>query len=154
MTTSTNGQICYGVLFQEDFEFPWHSEDDNDLEGWWRRVNGYKPLFEMFTEEGRWIGGKEWPQEKRTEYYDHLFAWQKSHPVPIVDVNYCSGDYPMYILACPSSFVSASRGFPKMFSPLDLKVVFEEGKALVEFCHHYLGIDKPEPHWYLSSLLM
>ena len=66
MGVSTDGQICFGIMFDEGFEFPWNGgEDDQDLESWWmEEVCGYKPPFELFTEEGQWIEGMEENKEK------------------------------------------------------------------------------------------
>lgn len=32
MSTSTNGEICYGILFEEGYEFPWN---DGEMIEWW-----------------------------------------------------------------------------------------------------------------------
>ena len=43
--TSTNGQLCYGTAFVEDFEFPW---GDGEIEYWWTyTVHGFKHSFEL-----------------------------------------------------------------------------------------------------------
>jgi hypothetical protein len=40
MGISTNGSICYGILFDEDFEFPWDDEENEGyIEDWWENFN-------------------------------------------------------------------------------------------------------------------
>lgn len=152
MTVSTDGQICYGIRFDEDMEFPWESDEwDRDFEDWWiYEACGYKNPFELFTAQGEWIRGKKPPEEKIDEYYDARSAFRDSHPLPIELVNYCSGDYPMYILAVPSSCHTAHRGYPENFIPSNLSVSNEEMDRLGQFCEKW-GLEGGEQGWWLSS---
>ena len=53
MGTSTDGRINYGILFEEDFQFPWDEDEkyDGDIEQWWMyKVHGYKNPIELFDE--------------------------------------------------------------------------------------------------------
>lgn len=34
MTTSTNAELCFGIEFDEGYEFPW-DEEWEDIEDWW-----------------------------------------------------------------------------------------------------------------------
>lgn len=56
MSTSTDGQICFGVVFEEDYEFPW--DDENNFEKWWQTVNGFKPSFEIYDDKGEYLNNK------------------------------------------------------------------------------------------------
>ena len=127
-------QICFGIAFEEDYEFPWSGED-SDIETWWRDLNGFKHSFELFDSEGNYIDGKEPSGEVVVKYFDEEREFDKLHPLPVEMVNYCSGDYPMWIIAVPSSCLSARRGYPSVFNPADLVVSDTEVQALVEFCH-------------------
>src|SRR5437868_783086 len=98
MSVSTDGQIGYGVIFEDGCEFPW---GDSDPEQWWRNECGFKSSF------------------------------------PVELVNYCSGDYPMYMLAVPSSILSNSRGYPEEFDPIKLVVTDKEKAPLIDFCKKY-----------------
>ena len=82
MSTSTDGQICYGIAFEEGFEFPWDADEyDGDIEEWWTvGILGFRRSFEMFTSQGEWIGGVEWPQEKCDEYYDERRRFEEARP--------------------------------------------------------------------------
>ena len=154
MSTSTDGQICFGVLIEEDADFPWEDEEwDGDIEDWWLRgIHGYKPPFEMFDEYGEWIGGQRWPDEKREVYYRVKREFREAHPLPIELVNYCSAEYPMYIIAIPESCLTANRGYPKEFGPnLVDRDVSNWCVILKHFCKAY-GIEyKGDPTWWLSS---
>lgn len=151
MTTSTNGQICYGVLFDEDHEFPWDEWEDGIEEWWLYRVCDYHNPFELFDERGNWLDGAKPPEQRIREYYDHRHTFLDSHPIPVRLVNYCSGDYPMYIVAAPSSVIIASRGYPEAIGVRSFATVTEEEAVLlIEFCRKHLGVTEG-PRWWLSS---
>jgi hypothetical protein len=155
MGQSTNGQICYGILFNEDTEFPWDKETNRwpDIEEWWVfDVLDFRHSFEIFTPEGDWIGGKEWPKEKINQYYEERESFEEQNPeLPVVLVNYCSSEYPIYILAIPETYFEANRGYPKEFSPPNLTITDDQKDILINFCNdHDIEFDD-EPGWYLSS---
>lgn len=149
MGTSTDGQICFGITFEDDFFFPWDAEEyDSDVEEWWKAVNGFVPIQGVWTEDGEKCEGV--TSEVFDAYYDHRREWEKQNPIPLVEVNYCSGEYPMYILATPSSVITANSGYVEIISPQDLIVDEKEKQALLDFCTKY-GIEHDEPQWSLSS---
>ncbi len=81
MGVSTNGQLWYGVVFEDGYEFPWDAEPfDGDEREWWRAERGFDEA-------------KGYPAEGWLEYQK---AFDAEHPCPVETVNYCSGDYPMY----------------------------------------------------------
>jgi hypothetical protein len=154
MSVSTDGQICFGVILDEEEEYPWQiKEYDDDIDDWWIfDVLGFSHSFEMFTPQGEWIGGKEWPEEKRDQHYQEKRDFEQANPkLPVVLVNYCSGDYPMWILAIPETCNSARRGYPEKFNPSDLIVTDEQKQKLIEFCQKYGVKYQGNPEWYLSS---
>lgn len=150
MGTSTDGQICFGIYFPEEYEFPW---TETDIEEWWLVESGWKWEGENpWTEDGNYAPRFSQNDSRIDAWFDSQRDWKKSHPLPVVKVNYQSGDCPAYILACPSSLIAASRGYPHVFYP-DLLNNFPpiELKALIDFCSKYnLEYDTP-PSWYLSS---
>jgi hypothetical protein len=152
MSVSTDGQICFGILFEEDFEFPWSQEEYfHDIEQWWlEEILQYKPPFKLY-EDGGYIGGIKPQQEKIDEYYEHQNNFEKKNPLPVSLVNYCSRDFPIYILAVPSSVVGCCRGFPTKFKLEDLVVTEEEINKLVQFCKDHNIEYESSPQWYLSS---
>lgn len=161
MAVSTNGQICYGVLFEEDYEFPWDAEEwDDDIESWWLfKVCGYANPFELYDKFGKYVGGKEPHQRRIDRYYSTRQTFEKEHPLPVSLVNYCSGEYPAYILAVPESYIVARRGYPEVLPGPEgysdclakLEVEIEKSKALLDFCAKYRLIFESGPAWWLSG---
>lgn len=152
MGVSTDGIIGFGIPFEEGTEFPWDAEEfDGDIETWWRSVNGYVAPYEPWTPEGEYAEGWSSGDPRLTEYFDHRREWMTQHPVPVKDVNYCSGDYPMYALCVPISVIECSRGTPATFDPKTLHITEAATKELLEFCRKYeIEIDT-EPAWLLMS---
>ena len=155
MSQSTDGHICFGILLEEGAgPFPWDEDDEygyGDIEEWWRKINGYKPPFEIWEEHvAEYLPGV--TLEMKDEYYNHRRDWKKVNPVPVELVNYCSCDYPMYIIALSETCKNANRGYPEAFEPNDLVVSAERAMELINFCKKY-GIDMGEeyPRWWLSS---
>lgn len=155
MSTTTDGQICFGIAFEEEFEFPWKAEQfDGDIEDWWRFTNLYKEPFEIYDDNdpSGYAGGVKPSEEKILEYYTHRREWLKANQLPVVEVNYCSCDYPIYMLAVPSSVKNANRGNPLVFKPEELQVTPKEQLDLMTFCINYeIEIGDSNPEWYLSS---
>lgn len=149
MSVSTDGQLCYGIVLEEDYEFPWSDEEwDNDIEDWWvYGILGY-PRADFYDDHGKKPGTT---HEQVDEYYKGLWAFRKENPLPVDVVNYCSDNAPMYILAVPSSKHSNSRGFPVEIDPEQLIVAHGEKMALLEFCDTYNIERDDEPKWWLSS---
>jgi len=152
MGQSTNAQLCYGIAFDEDTEFPWHGEQfDGEIEQWWRELLGYKPSFEIYDEDGNYLGGVEPSKEKIKAYYAERDQFDKDHPsLPVEVVSHCSGEYPMYILAVPGTLQIAHRGYPEIVKPENLYVSPGRVDALVAFCNAH-GIQVSPPEWWLSS---
>jgi hypothetical protein len=155
MGVSTDGQICFGIPFDDGYSFPWDNGDfSGDIEDWWRIINGYKSPFELYDEDGEYIDGVEPTRKQTNEYYDAQNKWDREHPMPVSLVNYCSGDCPMWMLAVPESFKNNSRGCPEKFDPKDLTVSQEAIDKLLKFCKDYDIEYEGEPAWYLTSLWM
>lgn len=151
MGVSTDGQICFGIMFEEGAEFPWDEDFGGDIDEWWMHVTGYVPSIHPYTGDGKYAPGFSEHDPRIKEYYDEQRAWEKEHPCPIELVNYCSADCPMYIIAVPRTCNSCRRGYPEKFDPTDLTVKASEGEGLLEFCAKH-GIEvEGKPEWYLSS---
>jgi len=104
------------------------------------------------TTTSLFIGGVTPPEEVIEKYYKEKREFEGNAPkLPIRLVNYCSGNYPAYILAVPNTFKVARRGYPESFHPMDLKVTLREIDTLLEFCRKYDIEVGGEPQWYLSS---
>lgn len=153
MGVSTDGQISYGIIFEEEFEFPWDNEKyHEEIDDWWLYgVHGFKHSVEIYDETGGYLNGKEPDKETLNRYFTETREFLKAHPLPIAVLNYCSCDYPMYALVLPRTVMTAHRGSPECFNPETLRVTEEERNALIGFCSTY-GIECGEPAWFLSSL--
>lgn len=147
MGTSTNGQLCYGRVFEEGYEFPWSEED---IETWWEKELGFKPSITIYNEDGGYINGVKPPQSQLDLYYKETRQFKLANPLPVELVNYCSGDCPEYILAIPSTIKTANRGYPVPLSP-NLFLEPNEAKAFYKFCDKYNLKSSQEDGWYLSS---
>ena len=151
MTISTDGQICYGIPFDESCEFPWDDKRWDGIEDWWLyEVCGYTNPFELYI-NGGYIDGIRPPEEEIDQYHKTMIGFQVKHPCPITLVNYCSCDAPMYILAVPSSIIVANRGYPKHIDVTRLVVSNQEIDALFEFCREHNLYGLASPKWWLSS---
>lgn len=150
MGVSTDGQICYGVLFEEGTEFPWN-ESDMSLEDWWRDQNDWAPSKPVYDEQGNRLPGI--TEADVRAYYQEQREWDEAHPCPVEEVNVCSGDYPIYILAVPSTVKRASRGTPEVIDKdTDFALSPADDLKLTEFLEtHEIEHDGPA-QWYLSSL--
>lgn len=153
MGVSTDGQICFGIAFEEGKEFPWSSEEyDGDIECWWiYAIHKYQPPFEVYDSDGEYLGGIKPSDEKLDEYYQTKREFENAHPLPFRLVRHCMGDYPMYILAIPRTIKVASRGYPEEVKPDEMIVTQDEYDLLIEFCEIH-GIEVETPRWWLSSM--
>lgn len=149
MGISSDGQISYGIAFEEETEFPW---GEHEIEEWWRELKGYKPSVQLYDSEGQYLNGKQPSNEEIKAYYNEQRAWEAANPLPVQLVLHCSYDYAMHILAVPGTFKSASRGHPEELDPAMFTVSQEQRDGLMAFCREH-GIESPgEPRWWLSSL--
>lgn len=153
MGVSTDGIIGYGVILEEGTPSPFGDEWYEDaLEDWWRMENGYKDIHEPYNDEGGYAEGWSKGDERFTEYFDHRREWLKSNPLPVQPVNYCSGDYPMWMLAVPGTVVECSRGCPTRINPTGSNGVIKESlDPYLEFIDKYLDEYKSGTGWYLMS---
>lgn len=150
MGVSTDGKICFGVDFDEDFEFPWNSEDDEiEIDDWWRDLHNYVNPYQIWTDDGN-LKEDITPEDKR-KYYDYRHQWIEDNPVPFELVNTCSCDYPIYMLAMPKTNVNCSRGYPTEIDLNMFNLVTQDVDKFKTALKKY-GLYISEPKWYLSSL--
>ena len=152
---ATIGQICYGILLDEEIELPWNDEKyDDGISDWWLyTVKGYESPFEMFDDDGEYIGGEDrWPIHKVRHYFEHFRLFSRENPIPVELINVCSHDFPIYIIALTDTRLVARRGTPTPFDPAKLETVsLGQKEALIKFCDDYEIEYDGEPRWYLSS---
>lgn len=143
---NTDGQICYGILFEEGYEFPWDIEPWDGAEAWWRDVNGYESLEYPWAANGAYKPGYSADDPRVREYFIHRRTWDEVNPFPItlVDCGYCD----LWILAVTSSFISCDS--PEAFNPADLIVHVDETMVLLDFCRRW-DIELHDPKWWLNT---
>jgi hypothetical protein len=151
MGTSTNGQLSFGVAFDEDFEFPWSDEKyEGDIEEWWRDVRGFvNPIECPFDDRGDYKPGINTDSPVISEYFAKQREWETANPIPVELVNYCSGDYPMWIIA--AKHMENCRGTPQKVTMEFIRDTDEAFQRLSEFLDKYGIESENEPDWWLTS---
>ncbi len=160
MGVSTDGQLSFGILFEENYFFPWdkhrlgeYSSGQGDIEEYWKKVNGFvNPAEDPFDEKGNYKTGFSSDHPGTKEWYSNEHDWRLNNPIPIEIVNYCSDDCPMIILA--TKHISCGRGYPTVIDLDFLNInIEEERKKLFDFLS-ICGIETTEKaKWYLSSYI-
>ena len=152
MGINVNGQIAFGVTFEDGFEFPWDHEEYDGIEAWWMEVNGYEPIYQPFTPDGQYADGWDRDDPRLEEHYQSRRSWLEDNPIPVVDINTCSGDYPVYMLAIPDTLTGCSWDSPTKLSKTRMAdPVPEKVKAMIDFlANHEIDCDN-EPAWWLTS---
>jgi len=145
MGKSTDANVCFGVKLEEGQE-PWGNKD---VQNWWLEVSGFEPSKEVFDSEGMLASGMTRLDVDR--YMKERAEFLKKHPLPFREVNYCSSEFPMFILACPSSVITAHRGFPHNLSLWKQTVKDEEITALEYFFADHMDLDSYDPKWWICS---
>ena len=155
MSISSDAQISYGVLIEEEGMadmLPWIREGGEEFGSWWLRETGFEHSFEIYDGKGDYVNGMKPPDNIINKYYEEEDLWMKDHPFPFEEVNYCSSDTPMYILAIPGTTLTASRGYPAMFNPTTSLFGMErQTQRLLDFCEKYNIKYTKGPGWFLSS---
>lgn len=150
MTTSTDGQLHFGYVFEEGTEFPWSDEKYDDIVEWWVAINGFEHTVECpFTESGDYKPGITSNSPQIDEYFGEESEWLKNNPIPVEVINYCSDSCPMYIISTKGFL--ASRGYPQRIQPEDLLNMEPALESLNSFMETYNIKPQGECGWYLSS---
>ena len=92
-------------------------------------------------------------------HQDQIDNWYKArrefldeNPMPFDLVNYCSSEYPLYILAIPNIMLNANRGYPEIIDPEFFNKGYDVAKnKLIDFCKTYFPDVELKLEWYLSS---
>ena len=139
MGQSTDGILVYGIDFGEDFDSERFvdADGDQDFEGFIHLERGVSPIMDVESttyRDARWNAQKE---------------AVKNYPIELV--KYCSGNYPMYVVAVPGTKIRASRGDAKIITPDRLRVTNEQETALKGWCEQH-DIKWSQPHWLLCSV--
>lgn len=142
MTTSTEGILCYGYILPDE-GLPWQTDDyEDDFEEWY------------YSEVVPFNFSIDWDSADsilRKQYFDKKWEFKQANPAPFKLVNYCSWDYPMFILAVVRE--EATKGNPTIINPVELLEYSEKDiQELKEFAVKYNLIDETDkPQWWLCS---
>lgn len=125
MSTSTDGQLCYGIELEE---IPW---EDEDFEEWYARE-----ILKIDTSE--------------MEYEEALKVYEE---IKIDCLFHCCYDEPMYILYIKGTELTASRGYPEHVDMGDLsKAITKEALEDLEKIADMVYPDHETAAWILSSM--
>ncbi|MHC4121838.1 MAG: hypothetical protein ACYSWO_30575 [Planctomycetota bacterium] len=150
MGSHPDATICYGIAFNEDYEFPWEEGDLESFEEWWLKEQGYvNPHPFPYTPDGQRKSGI--TREDAMVYHGHKRTWLKENPPPVRLVTGYSSDYPFYVLAVPGTVDTAHEGGPLPIDPNLMVVTTEERLALIGFCATYVD---PEADKWISGWLL
>lgn len=149
MGCNLNGQIHFGVAFEEYFEFPW----GYDIDEWWAKIHNYVPLHQPYTPQGGYAEGWSRDDPRIKEYYQHQRDWFKANPLPVV-LEYCgTGDCSSTIIALPNKGLSVDWEATS-FDPASLVVTDEEIQSIKGFLAKYEIDHDEDPAWLLLALTM
>jgi hypothetical protein len=141
-----DGQLSYGIAFDEGFEFPW-SEFENIAE-WWKLVRGLS-IESIYDDQGDFKPGLSFGSDEVARYYQELRAWEEANPLPVEVVTHFSRDYPMHILAALSE--SARRGYPTAIDTEFITNTAEARQRLLAFLAEFdIDCGGREPEWLLT----
>ena len=151
MSISTNGQLCYGGLFEEDYEFPWSNDEfDYDIEVWWQHVKGFvNPIESPYDGKGNYKPGISYKSPIIKKYWDAVSEWTRNNPIPVKVINYCSDDCPMYLLTTKT--LTNGRGFPVEVKSEFFKNTEQAHKVLKAFLEEFNLVPDSVIGWWLSS---
>lgn len=156
MTVSTDAIICFGYEFEPEKLF---SEeileeflDSEDPMYFFLCKDLVHPKAKYPEESDNSVRANQ-IREEYSEFWSRRRAIVESSEITIV--YHCYADYPMRILAVKESVVSAARGYPKSFNPIQLeemgqKAISWKQLLLAFIAEHKLDISS-EPMFFLAS---
>ena len=163
MGTVSSAEMNFGIVFKEDFLFPWdgYQEHGEALEEWWlAEVLEWKPPVEIFTPEGEYINDIEPDKTVIDAHYKSRELALEKTPVPVRLVNYCRAEDPMWMIAVGWSY-RARRGYPLRFDRFMGSSIDRHGQSdvqiILDFCNNHLkksGEDNylaEQISWYLTA---
>jgi len=133
MGVSTDGQLSFGIPFEEGYEFPWDSEKyEGDCEEWWLyEVCNYKNEVEIYDESGEYLNGVKPSEKDIDDFYKKKHSFKEANPVPVTIVTHCSDGCQMVIVAVKDKSYSNARGYPQEIKTEYLIVTDIEKQSLI-----------------------
>lgn len=148
MGYDAEARICYGISFDDDYEFPWEQYCEDE---WWRQVGGFTPTKRCYSEEGRTLPGI--TEEDIDLYFEERRAWDKANPMPFELIRHGSDEYTLYIIAVKGTEIDTEWGDALKIRPDNMRIPYNGLGKLVDFCEKY-GIEfdaEKDVGWWLSA---
>lgn len=151
MGNSARSAIIFGVIITDA---PWFDyNNDLDSETWWQKIKGYKPLENVFNDDGEYADPKP-SQEQISAYFAHKDKWEKENPFPYIfeRSGSCDDGDELNVLCFENIGIGGDWERPEPFSLSQLKPP-EQNKIdeFIRFCKEYEIEFEVEPQWYLVS---
>ena len=149
MGDRAKAQICFGIAFEEDHEFPWDNYEC--IDDWWvYEVLKFKPTVQIYNDEGNWINGIEPDKKLVDDYYNEKSFVKNSRLIPIELVRHSHYANPMYIIALPGYTIEVDWGELEIINPESFCYDIIEKRVLIDFCKEFNIKFKEDPKWYLT----
>lgn len=145
-------ELCFGILFEEYFEFPWNDEKyEGDEEKWWEHVAGFVPSFFPYDEHGEYQEGVDSEDPRVDLYYAERTEWYKHNPFPVT-INIC-GSYDAHetLLCAPDIGYSGSWEDSEVVDIQELRASKLMEFKLVAFCKQFDIDTDGVTQWYLTA---
>lgn len=160
MGMDADADISFGVAFDEGQDFPW--TENGDIEDWWRKINGFVPLYEYdwvrdptpatYNHIAVFKDGRALTDEELKAHYQHKKDWDEAHPMPVMERSFGSDARSCTLLVVPSSHIHGSWDSPTKFDPSKLLVSLKDLEAFRQFMKTYMP-DAPTDNygWMLTA---
>jgi hypothetical protein len=145
MGMSITSTIAYGIALDEDKVYPWQ-EDDEGVEEWWLKEQGFKPSREAYDSEGDRLPCI--TEEDVNRYFTEKFRFLEKNPMPVEIEQRGQSGYPLYVAVLPQPMI-VSYGYDADVVDFGLLEVTPDKRGkFIEFRDKYLDTDE-EPTWLL-----
>lgn len=136
MGMSADAVLCYGMEFEEGYEFPWSEIDD--IDEWWRNELGFKHKKEIWKRDGSaYLDGI--TEEEKKFYYQEIHDFNEANPCP-VSLVYCGSmdsGYYSTVIAATEPMIRASWEKAEPFDPEGFKISPQVLHKYYEFMNKY-----------------
>ena len=162
--------IVFGVILCDEDGYaegdPFYDFDDG-VADWWKHVEGYKPLHNLYDEDGNYLDEYRSQTPNRNYYGIHLTdegvaldkkndiykkEWEEANPLPYATAESGSSEGgSITILHIERLALQTSWDDVNVFDPKKLVATVEDSKHLVAFLHQYKLNYISEPSWMLTA---
>jgi hypothetical protein len=151
MGMDVSAVICYGMEFEEGYEFPW--SDIDDIDTWWREELGFKHKKNIWKDgESGYIDGV--TEEEKDFYYQEIRDFDQANPCPVTAV-YCGSMDGCYstVVAVPEPMIRGSWNGATKFDPNEFNIPSDVLYKYYEFMNKYFEDIFEGGKWLLTCSL-